>query len=77
MVQEAIRNSSWEGVYNATAPNPVSNRPRPSVLAGLGASLAGGSSLLCFDLPSARCFGSASGYPLACQASPGCLPGTR
>lgn len=24
MVQEAIRNSSWEGVYNATAPNPVS-----------------------------------------------------
>lgn len=27
MVQEAIRNSSWEGVYNATAPNPVRHPP--------------------------------------------------
>ena len=23
MVLEAIRNDSWQGVYNATAPNPV------------------------------------------------------
>lgn len=24
MILEAIRNDSWQGVYNATAPNPVS-----------------------------------------------------
>jgi NAD dependent epimerase/dehydratase family enzyme len=23
MIVEAIRNDSWQGVYNATAPNPV------------------------------------------------------
>lgn len=43
MILEAIRNPAWQGVYNATAPNPVSPGATERLLLGGRGVRCGGS----------------------------------